>query len=134
MRCVISASLAIASSAAYVRPGAALVHRRSRTDARPPMAVDYGTLGTLPRSFGREAGEWVLAGEVPQQSRDGWEVATFAGGCFWGTELHYMRLDGVVSTCVGYTQGRVRQPMYTDVCRGITGHTEACQLIFDPDK
>ena len=95
--------------------------------------VQYAALGAMPRSFGREAGEWALDGEVPERSKDGHDVATFAGGCFWGTELHYMRLPGVISTCVGYTQGRVQKPSYEDVCRGVTGHTEACQLVFDPE-
>ena len=85
-------------------------------------------------SFAREAGEWALAGEIPTRSKDGrYEVATFAGGCFWGTELHFQRLPGVIATCVGYTQGAVERPTYAQVCDGTTGHTEGLQLIFDPD-
>lgn len=57
-----------------------------------------------------------------------------AGGCFWGTELHYQRLEGVIATCVGYTQGRVKFPTYGEVCMGRTGHTEATQIIYDPSK
>jgi len=85
------------------------------------------------RSFALEAGEYALRGEVPSRSKDGrFEVATFAGGCFWGTELHYQRIPGVVSTCVGYTQGTVDKPSYEQVCSGSTGHTEGLQLSFDP--
>lgn len=62
------------------------------------------------------------------------EVATFAGGCFWGTELQYMRMRGVVATCVGYTQGTLEQPTYSEVCSGTTGHTEACQIVYDPKR
>ena len=83
-------------------------------------------------SFAREAGEWALAGEVPTKSKDGFEVATFAGGCFWGTELHFQRLPGVVETCVGYTQGANERPTYAQVCSGTTGHTEGIQLTYDP--
>ena len=102
--------------------------------AQVPDPIDYAELRGLPKSFGAESGEWALKGEVPTKSKDGWCVATFAGGCFWGTELHYQRLPGVISTCVGYTQGRVEKPTYGEVCSGITGHTEACQLIYDPSK
>ena len=49
-----------------------------------------------------------------------------------GTELHYQRLPGVIATAVGYTQGRLERPTYNEVCGGRTGHTEACQLIYDP--
>lgn len=61
-----------------------------------------------------------------------YEVATFAGGCFWGTELHFQRLPGVIATCVGYTQGRTEKPSYGQVCSGTTGHTEGLQLLYDP--
>jgi len=84
-------------------------------------------------SLSSQAGEWALAGEVPVKSKDGqYEVATFAGGCFWGTELHFQRMPGVVATCVGYTQGRLDKPSYMQVCSGTTGHTEGLQMIFDP--
>ncbi len=85
-------------------------------------------------SLARDAGAWALAGTVPTRTSDGkYEVATFAGGCFWGTELHFQRMPGVVATCVGYTQGAVQQPNYQQVCSGSSGHTEGIQLAFDPD-
>lgn len=61
-----------------------------------------------------------------------YEVATFGLGCFWGGELAYQRLPGVVSTAVGYTQGEKVNPSYEEVCTGTTGHTEAIQVVFDP--
>ena len=71
----------------------------------------------LPGSYAREAGERALTGEVGALSKDGkYEVATLAGGCFWGTELHFQRIPGVVATCVGYTQGDVEAPTYEQVC------------------
>ena len=99
-----------------------------------PEAMDYSALRGLPKSFGQEAGKNALQGTVPSKSADGWAIATFGGGCFWGTELHFMRIDGVKSTCVGYTQGKIKTPSYEQVCGGRTGHTEACQLIYDPKK
>jgi len=84
-------------------------------------------------SLSSQAAAWALAGEVPETSADGkYEVATFAGGCFWGTELHFQRMPGVVATCVGYTQGRTQKPSYGEVCGGTTGHTEAIQMLYDP--
>jgi len=95
--------------------------------------VNYEELEGLPKSYAREAGERAMASEVSALSKDGrYEVATFAGGCFWGTELHFQRIPGVVATCVGYTQGSVDRPTYEQTCSGTTGHTEATQLIFDP--
>jgi hypothetical protein len=80
-----------------------------REGIRKLQEIDYAGLEGLPGSFAREAGERALAGEVPVHCKDGkYDVATFAGGCFWGTELHFQRMPGVIATCVGYTQGEVR--------------------------
>jgi peptide-methionine (S)-S-oxide reductase len=61
-------------------------------------------------------------------------VATFAGGCFWGLELAYQRVPGVVYTAVGYTQGAEEFPTYGQVCSGTTGHTEALTVYYDPQQ
>lgn len=56
----------------------------------PPSAeIDYGALTGLPVSAALEAGRHALAGAVPAKSDDGYAIATFAGGCFWGIELAY---------------------------------------------
>ncbi len=51
-----------------------------------------------------------------------------AGGCFWGLELAYQRVPGVVKTSVGYTGGHDPTPNYNSVCSGRTGHAEAVQV------
>lgn len=54
-----------------------------------------------------------------------------AGGCFWGIEAYFAQLKGVVSTTVGYGQGITDQPTYQQVCTGMTGHTEVCEITYD---
>lgn len=60
------------------------------------------------------------------------QTATFGLGCFWGPELAYQRVPGVVSTAVGYTNGSHPNPTYEDVCSGTTGHAEVVQVMYDP--
>ncbi|KAL7432791.1 hypothetical protein ACHAXH_001867, partial [Discostella pseudostelligera] len=70
---------------------------------------------------------------VPEGNEDKYKVATFALGCFWGGELAYQRMPGVISTHVGYTQGHKESPTYEEVCTGTTGHTEAIRIVYDPN-
>jgi hypothetical protein len=64
----------------------------------------------------------------------GHAIATFAGGCFWCMEPPFDELDGVISTTSGYTGGHKPNPTYEEVSSGATGHTEAVQVVFDPQR
>ncbi len=61
-------------------------------------------------------------------------TATFAGGCFWCMEQALDEVDGVLSTTSGYAGGSVKNPSYQQVSGGGTGHAEAVQITYDPDK
>ncbi len=57
-----------------------------------------------------------------------------AGGCFWGTEKYLGEIHGVLSTDVGYANGKTANPSYEDVCHRNTGHAETVHVVYDPQK
>eukprot|EP00200_Dunaliella_tertiolecta_P004956 CAMPEP_0202351266 /NCGR_PEP_ID=MMETSP1126-20121109/7984_1 /ASSEMBLY_ACC=CAM_ASM_000457 /TAXON_ID=3047 /ORGANISM="Dunaliella tertiolecta, Strain CCMP1320" /LENGTH=316 /DNA_ID=CAMNT_0048943357 /DNA_START=83 /DNA_END=1033 /DNA_ORIENTATION=- len=62
------------------------------------------------------------------------QKATFGAGCFWGPELMFQRVPGVLATEVGYSNGQMPNPTYEDVCTGQSGHAEVVQVVFDPQQ
>jgi len=75
--------------------------------------------------------------DMDTKSRDhdkGLRIATFAGGCFWCTEADFEKVPGVVRVVSGYTGGRKENPTYKEVCSGETGHFEAVQVYYDPER
>ncbi|MGE4658815.1 MAG: peptide-methionine (S)-S-oxide reductase MsrA [Gammaproteobacteria bacterium] len=62
----------------------------------------------------------------------GCETGLFAMGCFWGAERGFWELDGIYSTAVGYAGGYTPNPIYEEVCSGLTGHAEVVLVAYDP--
>lgn len=69
--------------------------------------------------------------ENDMNSDSRFQVAVMAAACFWGVQYYFDKLDGVISTQVGYAGGRTIEPNYKQICEGNTGHLEALKVIFD---
>ena len=59
------------------------------------------------------------------------EIATLALGCFWGPEIKFSKIDGIIKTEVGYCGGNSPKTTYKEVCTGKTNHAEVVKLDFD---
>ena len=70
-----------------------------------------------------------MCGDVPYMQK-----AIFGAGCFWGVELTFSKMEGVVSTAVGYCGGKMPDPTYEIVRTGQSGHAEVVLVEFDPEK
>jgi peptide-methionine (S)-S-oxide reductase len=103
--------------------------------------------------FGRDKSQMVTADEalpgrstplrVPEEHHvnghriqppfpEGLRTAVFGMGCFWGAERLFWQIPGVYSTAVGYAGGFTENPTYEETCSGLTGHTEAVLVVYDP--
>ena len=60
------------------------------------------------------------------------EIAILGLGCFWGPEIKFSKIDGVIKTEVGYCGGNTKETTYKEVCTGTTNHAEVVRLDFDP--
>ncbi|MES2796855.1 MAG: peptide-methionine (S)-S-oxide reductase MsrA [Bacteroidota bacterium] len=70
--------------------------------------------------------------EIQLENNEGLEMITFGSGCFWCVEAVFQDLKGVVKVESGYSNGKTLNPTYKEVCSGLTGHAEVCQINYDP--
>ncbi|MCA6093248.1 peptide-methionine (S)-S-oxide reductase MsrA [Streptomyces sp. SCA3-4] len=91
---------------------------RGRPEPEFPLQERHTVLGTP------------LAAPYPH----GLAVADFGLGCFWGAERVFWQAEGVWTTLVGYQGGHTPNPTYDEVCSGLTGHTEAVRVVYDPAR
>jgi peptide-methionine (S)-S-oxide reductase len=62
------------------------------------------------------------------------DTITFGAGCFWCVEAVFQQLKGVYTVESGYSGGHIKNPTYSEVCTGTTGHAEVCQIVYNPDE
>lgn len=79
---------------------------------------------------------YVLKNPMKGPWPEGHQICVFGNGCFWGSEKGIWRLPGggIYTTAVGYAAGQTPNPTYEEACSGQTNHTEAVQVVFDPNK
>lgn len=71
---------------------------------------------------------------LPDMQSGKLDTATFAAGCFWCVEAQFKTLEGVQQVISGYTGGKTNNPTYVQVSTGATGHAEAVNVLYDPQK
>jgi peptide-methionine (S)-S-oxide reductase len=101
---------------------------RKKSEMVAPDAALPGRPDPIPTAPSHHVFGRPLTADVPE----GFEVAMFGMGCFWGVERMFWKLDGVWLTMVGYAGGFTPNPTYQEVCSGRTGHNEVVRVVYDP--
>jgi len=74
----------------------------------------------------------VLGNQLQPPFAEGLKQILFGMGCFWGAEKKFWQVPGVYTTAVGYSAGFTKNPLYEEVCSGMTGHNEVVLVVYDP--
>ncbi|PSS33221.1 Peptide methionine sulfoxide reductase [Actinidia chinensis var. chinensis] len=104
----------------------------------PPKMSWLGKLGFGARSTTESsvdpASSAIAQGPDDDVPAPGQMFVQFGAGCFWGVELAFQRVPGVSRTEVGYSQGFLHEPSYSDACSGTTNHSEVVRVQYDPKE
>ena len=104
---------------------------RKRTEIPSAQQALPGRPDPIPTAESHFVFKRALQGPYPE----GMRTALFGMGCFWGAERKFWQLgEGIWITAVGYAGGHTPNPTYEEVCSGLTGHTEAVLVVYDPRK
>src|SRR6478735_8421406 len=110
-----------------------MIFRKAKTETQLPT-VATALPGRTQRAYTLPEKHAVLGTPLEGEIPEGFGVAVFGLGCFWGEEKTFWQLPGVWSTSVGYAGGATAHPSYEEVCSGRTGHAEVVRVVYDPSK
>jgi len=106
-----------------------MLFNRSKTEM---VAPERALKGRDHYEFAIPATHYVKGTPLQPPFPDGMATVVFGLGCFWGAEEIFWQTPGVYTTAVGYAGGYTEHPSYEEVCTGLTGHTEAVLVVYDP--
>lgn len=111
-----------------------LRHNYERGKAYPDLQEKHGKALEMVKAAIEHCSQIELYRPSEGGASSGIRHAVFAGGCFWGVQHHFGKMEGVVRTLVGYTGGEETSPSYHDVRNHMTHHVEAVLVEYDPAK
>ncbi|MDT4935305.1 MAG: peptide-methionine (S)-S-oxide reductase [Pseudonocardiales bacterium] len=106
-----------------------MLFSRAKTEL---VAPDRALRGRPEYEFAVPDTHFVTGRPIRPPFPEGLQTAVFGIGCFWGAEEIFWQTPGVWTTAVGYAGGMTAHPTYEEVCSGLTGHTEAVLVVYDP--
>jgi peptide-methionine (S)-S-oxide reductase len=108
-----------------------MLFSRHKTELVSP---DRALVGREHYEYAIPATHFVNGRPIAPPFPDGLQTVILGSGCFWGTEELFWQADGVWVTAVVYAGGSTQHPSYEEVCSGLTGHTEAVLVVYDPEQ
>jgi len=109
-----------------------MFRRRDTSNLEVPAPED--TLPGRPEPIPVAAAHFVNGTPIVGPFPDNTDTLIIGMGCFWGAERLYWQQPGVFTTAAGYSGGTTPNPTYQETCTGLTGHTEAVLVVFDPEQ